>query len=63
MQDPTILPIAISVFLLNAATTEVISSGRLVPIATIVSPIICSDNPISLATSTALSTLISPPYL
>jgi hypothetical protein len=40
MFDPTILPIAISEFFLYAATTEVKSSGRLVPIATIVKPII-----------------------
>lgn len=41
--DPTIFPTAISDFPLLAATIEVVSSGALVPIATIVSPMIASD--------------------
>ena len=36
--EPTTLPIAISTFLFFAATAEVASSGRDVPIATMVSP-------------------------
>jgi len=43
--DPTMLPIAMSDCFLYAAIPEAASSGRDVPIATIVSPIIDSDNP------------------
>ena len=43
--DPTTLPTAISEFFLYAATTEVASSGREVPMATMVSPIKESLNP------------------
>ena len=42
---PTILPIAISALPLRAAVTEVNSSGKLVPSATIVRPIIRSLRP------------------
>ena len=38
--DPTILPMAISAFFFIAATTEVASSGREVPAATMVKPMI-----------------------
>ncbi len=40
MLDPTTLPNAISEFFLNAATTEVASSGNEVPNATMVNPMI-----------------------
>ena len=40
MFEPIMFPIAIWLFPLMPATTEVISSGKLVPIATIVNPII-----------------------
>jgi len=39
MFDPTTLPIAISASFLKAAIIDVISSGKLVPKATIVTPI------------------------
>ena len=42
---PTILPMARSAFPFLAAVTEVISSGREVPNATIVRPITLSDTP------------------
>ena len=54
-------PIAISVFFLRAATTEVASSGRDVPMATMVNPIIVSLRPKLLAIILALSTLHFPP--
>jgi hypothetical protein len=56
MFEPTIFPIALSDSFLTAAITEVASSGRLVPPATIVSPITASDTPIIRAMSTAPST-------
>lgn len=43
--DPTTFQIAISLFFLRLASAEVISSGRLVPIATIVRPINVSETP------------------
>ncbi len=55
--EPTILPIAISAFPRLAAVTEVTNSGRDVPNATMVNPIIRSLTPkyfaIPLAPSTA----------
>lgn len=57
---PTTFPIAISACFLSAATTEVASSGRLVPIATTVNPIIASLIPIFVARSTAPSTIHFP---
>ena len=58
---PTIFPIAISAFPFNAADTEVTSSGREVPKATIVSPMILSLKPSVLAMALAASTLTSLP--
>jgi len=46
---------------LRAATTEVASSGREVPTATMVSPITFCDTPKASANSTALSTTNLPP--
>ena len=43
--DPIIFPIEISNSFLNTATNVVTTSGRLVPIATIVNPIIRSETP------------------
>ena len=57
---PTTFPIAISDCFLRAATTEVASSGRLVPTATTVSPIIASLIPMRVASSTAPSTIHFP---
>ena len=56
MLDPTILPIAISDWRRNAAVSEVASSGRDVPTATMVRPINASDTSKSRATDTAPST-------
>jgi hypothetical protein len=53
---PTIFQIAKSASFFLAATTEVISSGKEVPIATIVSQIITSLNQKNSAISTAQST-------
>ena len=53
MFDPTTLPIATSPWRLAAAATEVASSGRLVPIATIESPIAASDRPAARAMAVA----------
>ena len=50
---PSILPNAKSVLFDSAAINEVISSGRLVPIAMIVTPIILSDIPNSFEIITA----------
>ena len=58
---PTILPMAMSAFPFNAADTDVTSSGREVPRATIVRPIILSLNPMVLAIEEAASTLKSHP--
>ena len=43
--DPIIFPTDISNSFLNTATNVVTTSGRLVPIATIVNPIILSETP------------------
>ena len=51
--EPTTFPTAISDSFLYEARTTVISSGRLVPMATTVSPIIASLTPIDLATAIA----------
>ena len=51
--EPNILPIAKSVCFFIAAKTPVTNSGRDVPIATIVIPIIVSDKPKFLAISVA----------
>ena len=57
------MPIPISLCPLRIAMIEVISSGREVPIAITVSPIIFSDKPNSVAITTALSTVsIDPMY-
>ena len=45
MLEPTILAMAISVFFLRAATTDVANSGNEVPIDTIVNPITRSETP------------------
>ena len=58
---PTTYPIAMSDFFLKAATRDVASSGREVPTATIVTPIIRSDIPAIVAIPTAPSTKILPP--
>ncbi len=58
--DPIIFPIAISFSPFLAATTLVTSSGRLVPTATIVSPIKVSLNPNILAKEVAPSTVNFP---
>ena len=59
--EPTIFPIAISLSPLIAAVKLVTSSGRLVPIATIVNPIIFSLIFNAVATNLAFSTTKSPP--
>lgn len=48
--EPTILPMARSKFPFLVATMEVMSSGVVVPSATIVSPTKCSLSPIKFAT-------------
>ena len=58
---PRILPKARSVRLERAAIIEVINSGKLVPIAIIVTPIIRSETPNSLEIRTAFSTSNSEP--
>ena len=55
MLEPTTFPIAISLFFLTAAVTLVANSGRLVPTATMVSPIKASETPSILAIAMALS--------
>ena len=60
--EPIIFPKAKSVFPFFAETIEVISSGRLVPIAIIVHPIILSLMLNNLASPFELSTTNSPPY-
>lgn len=55
---PTTFPTAISAFPFLAAATEVASSGREVPWATMVSPINFSDRPAIGAIFTAASTAI-----
>lgn len=59
--EPTTFHTAMSAFPRRAAMIDVASSGILVPIATIVSPIIASDKPNNLAISTAPSTRIFQP--
>ncbi len=60
--EPTTFPIDISVFHWIAATTETISSGAEVPMATTVSPISISDNQNFLAIPDAPSTKKFAPY-
>jgi hypothetical protein len=59
--DPTIFPIAKSTFFFLAAITLVASSGRDVPIDTIVKAITLWESPIADATSTAETTIMRPP--
>ena len=61
--DPITFPTAISFSFLIEATTLVTSSGRLVPTATIVKPIISSYTPNILAASIAPFTNKSEPYI
>ena len=63
MLEPTAFPIAMSALFFNDATTEVISSGRLVPIATTVSPIKASLIPKSFESAMALLRKIFAPIL
>lgn len=60
---PITLPSAIAVFPLRAAVTDVASSGREVPIATIVRPITASLTPMAEAIPDAPSTNKSPPKI
>ena len=60
---PMIFPTPISAWPFLIAIIDVISSGSDVPIAITVNPIIFSDNPNSVAKTTALSTVsIAPTY-
>jgi len=59
--EPRTFPIAISVFHEIAARSETISSGMLVPTATIVRPIIASESHHFFASDTAPSTRRLPP--
>ena len=61
--EPITFPIAIPVSPFLAATADVTSSGRDVPIATIVSPISVSVIPAALAISFALFTTTCPPAI
>ena len=61
MLDPTTLPSATSAWRLMAAATEVASSGRLVPTATIERPIVASDRPAARAILEAELTSRSAP--
>lgn len=62
MLEPMTFPTAMSFSPLNAATMEVASSGRLVPMATIVSPMTASETWNSLAISTEpLTKSLAPP--
>ena len=63
MLEPITFPSAISTSFFLAATMEVTSSGRLVPSATIVSPISVWLSPNDNAISDALLTTKSPPNL
>ena len=58
--DPTILPTAISVLPRRAARTDVTISGALVPMATMVRPMMDCESPAIVARSTAPSTSIFP---
>ena len=60
---PMIFPIAISGFFFMAATTDVASSGREVPTATIVTPMTASLIPNPLAIPIAPFTNICPPKI
>lgn len=60
---PTTLPIAMPGFPFRAAATEVASSGREVPQATMVSPMTASLTPNALAISDAPLTKRSPPNM
>ena len=62
MFEPIIFPSAKSVFPFLAETIEVISSGRLVPMAIIVQPIILLLTLKIFAKLFELSTTNSPPY-
>ncbi len=59
--DPTTFPIARSTLFFKAAEIDVASSGREVPIDTIVRPIILSEIPIYFAKLTANITMTFPP--
>ena len=61
MFEPITLPTAMSVFFLKAATAEVASSGREVPIATIVRPIKDWETPNKAAMAMAPLTIHCPP--
>lgn len=61
MFDPITLPIAISFSFLIEATADVTNSGKDVPTATIVNPIIASLIPKALAIFLALPTTIDHP--
>lgn len=61
--DPRTFPIAISVFQEILAMIETMSSGILVPIATIVRPMIASEIRYFFAIETAPSTRVLPPYV
>ena len=61
--EPTTLPIAMSFSPFEAATMEVMSSGRLVPKAMIVSPIRRSLIPAKCAIQVALLIVIWPPAI
>ena len=61
MLEPTTLPMAMSLCPLSAATTDVASSGRLVPAARIVSPMTASLRPAASAIETAPVTSIRAP--
>ena len=59
--DPTMLPITRLPFFCLSAENEVASSGRLVPIATIVKPTMVSDMPIKEANFDPKLTVSSDP--
>jgi hypothetical protein len=61
MFEPITFPMAMSLFFLSAATTEVINSGSEVPMATMVSPIIFWLTPSKVAILIELSTTSLPP--
>ena len=63
MFDPIMLPTAMSLFFFTAATTDVASSGKEVPAATIVNPISFSLTPSAVAMSTADVTTNLPPMI
>ena len=61
--DPKIFPKTISGFFIRAAAIVPATSGRLVPSATTVTPIIIDEMPNSSASSIALSTTRELPYI